>query len=211
MLILTNICAVIFILMVIVVGFILPIWCILDCAISHRHNTAKIIWILVTLFSWTVGAFFYGLLITKQKVLKRVTIASFAIGVIAAGYLGWSYVRTSHDLDREMTTVQMQMKGINLQALSSTQKDRLKAQLDLLQDNADLSLYSELRSKVPFSNKIAVHDLLFSLSEKIQDGNLTKLEYKMWNEEFKAEEQRMQWEVIPTVVIIESGSIPTAI
>ena len=66
-----------------VIGLVLPIWAVFDCALSKRSSGIKTLLLILVILTWSVGALFYGLILAGSKALR--VLASLTL--LAAGLL----------------------------------------------------------------------------------------------------------------------------
>jgi hypothetical protein len=76
-----------FVVLMLFMALIQPIWCIVDCAIDERRATAsKVIWIIVLIVLYGLANWFYGAFAASGNALRRLTGLAwiFAIVLIVA-------------------------------------------------------------------------------------------------------------------------------
>ena len=83
--ILAILLVIVFIIGILFYGFVFPVWMIVDAAIAERSTAAKVVWIIVMILTWTLGAAAYGLFAAKG-VLKKVL--ALIGGLCALGFVG---------------------------------------------------------------------------------------------------------------------------
>jgi len=71
-----------FVLLMLFMALVQPIWCVVDCAIDGRRGTAsKVVWIIVLILLWSVANWFYGAFAAANKVLRRLTRLAWALAI----------------------------------------------------------------------------------------------------------------------------------
>lgn len=65
----------VFLIATLIIVLVLPIWAIIDCAISlTRSAGSKAFFIVLILFTWTLGAIIYGIFSTSSRILRKISI-----------------------------------------------------------------------------------------------------------------------------------------
>ncbi len=67
-------------------GAVVPIWSIIDCAISKRSNGSKVAWIIALLIFFGIPSLVYGFF-AQSKALRVLTIAAVALGVVLTAWI----------------------------------------------------------------------------------------------------------------------------
>jgi hypothetical protein len=69
-------------LLVLVHGLVLPIWSIVDCAVSRRSGGLKAVLLILMVCTWSVGALLYGLILPTTRALR--IAASIGVALLLA-------------------------------------------------------------------------------------------------------------------------------
>jgi hypothetical protein len=71
-----------FVLLMLFMALVQPIWCVVDCAIDGRRGTAsKVVWIIVLILLWSVANWFYGAFAAANTALRRLTRLAWALAI----------------------------------------------------------------------------------------------------------------------------------
>jgi len=169
--------AIIFFVLMLFYGFAFPVWMIIDVGISERSTTAKAVWILVMLLTWTFGAVLYGVFAAKQvfvKVLSAIgALGVFAIGgaVLVAMQLASPYLKMAPE------AIAAQIDQLKRPGIADGEIDGLKAKVRTLFEETPLS-FSTLTEK---PERFQVNAFLMQkLSTVANDGELSREEFDEW-------------------------------
>ena len=71
-----------FVLLMLFMALVQPIWCVVDCAIDGRRGTtSKVVWIIVLILLWSVANWFYGAFAAANTALRRLTRLAWALAI----------------------------------------------------------------------------------------------------------------------------------
>ncbi|MCB0322212.1 MAG: PLDc_N domain-containing protein [Bdellovibrionales bacterium] len=164
-------------------GLAFPIWMIIDAALSERSGVSKVVWIVLVIGLWTVGAVFYGLLGAKKVFIKvfaflgllagAAFVAVISMGIAAMGPL---LAQGPEELKAKLTTVAHP-------AIADEELAALTQHIDTLATEAPFSTESLFANP----QKVLVHfGLITKLEEAVADNELTRSELEEWNTLFEA-------------------------
>ena len=153
---------------------IYPIWMLFHCAMSPLNGKMKTIWLLVILFTWSLGAILYGLIRCEKRSAPWISaIALMCIGMISVFPLIKMYKAANNYAIEKLSKIDR----LNTAKLSPDELTELKASLRALQ--------SEVKSKNLERALRASHfSTLFSIYAN--DHQITPMEYREWIEKFNS-------------------------
>lgn len=83
-----------FVVLMLFMALIQPIWCIVDCAIGGQRGTgSKVIWIILLIVLYGVANWFYGAFAAVSAPLRRLTRLAWACAIVLAllfAFMYWS-------------------------------------------------------------------------------------------------------------------------
>ena len=72
-----------FVVLMLFMVLIQPIWCIVDCAIDNkRGTTSKVVWIIVLVVLYGLANWFYGAFAAAGPALRRLTRLAWAFAIV---------------------------------------------------------------------------------------------------------------------------------
>jgi len=94
-----------FVVLMLFMALIQPLWCIVDCAIDARRGTAsKVIWIILLIVLYGMANWFYGAFAAAPGALRRLTRLAWAFAILLLiffGFMYWSSEEFRRGIERE--------------------------------------------------------------------------------------------------------------
>ena len=74
-----------FIVLMLFMALIQPIWCVVDCAVDNKRGAAgKVLWIILLIVLWGLANWFYGAFAAAGPALRRLTRLAWAFAILLA-------------------------------------------------------------------------------------------------------------------------------
>lgn len=88
-------------------GILIPVWAIIDCAASRRERGTKALIIILLIFFWSFASLIYGIFFTDSRALRRFTIISLLGLVIliifsTASLIGGASIHSGAERERRV-------------------------------------------------------------------------------------------------------------
>lgn len=94
-----------FVVLMLFMALIQPLWCIVDCAIDARRGTGgKVIWIILLIVLYGMANWFYGAFAAAPGALRRLTRLAWAFAILLAlffAFMYWSSEEFRRGIERE--------------------------------------------------------------------------------------------------------------
>ena len=94
-----------FVVLMLFMALVQPLWCIVDCAIADTRGTAgKVIWIIVLVALYGLANWFYGAFAAASRPLRRLTRLAWVCAILLAllfGFMYWSSEEFRRGIERE--------------------------------------------------------------------------------------------------------------
>lgn len=94
-----------FMVLMVFMALIQPLWSIVDCAIDDRRGTAgKIVWIILLIVLYGVANWFYGAFAAAPGALRRLTRLAWAFAIVLAlffTFMFWSSDEFRRGIEKE--------------------------------------------------------------------------------------------------------------
>ncbi len=166
--------ALLFLFLLIVLGFVFPIWMIVDCAKRQdKSGGFRAGWIVAMVFTYPLGGLFYGVFGAQKTKIRVISFLLLFLTVILAVGGAWSLVQAKALVVKKIPLI---TAGVNeSEGTDSEQKQRV------LQTIGEIE--KELSDKTLFSQKIRNDiELLTLLANFLEDRKLEKSESDKWLE-----------------------------
>jgi len=94
-----------FVVLMLFMALIQPLWCIVDCAIDARRGTGgKVIWIILLIVLYGMANWFYGAFAAAPGALRRLTRLAWVFAILLAlffAFMYWSSEEFRRGIERE--------------------------------------------------------------------------------------------------------------
>jgi len=164
-------------LLFIIIG--LPIWAIIDCAVSkERSNGSKVFWIIFSFLTWMLGALIYGLFVSTRKSLRWMCITtSMVVIIFVIGWMGLLYWASSN-LTQEINRAIVRLQTVDTTDLKTEDIETLKKDLAALSKETRFD-FNKRRQMFITSSLLEYYQLI------VKDNKISNREYMHWRHIFE--------------------------
>lgn len=101
---------------------LLPVWAIIDCAISNKTSESKTIWIVLIFFTWGIGSLIYATFFADSRFL-RITGAVSILGSIVVTVLTITSIIAGVTMSNSARQERFKMEHVNRPAAIRSEPD----------------------------------------------------------------------------------------
>lgn len=168
-----------FLLMLLVIcgGIVYPIWMIIHCITSSSLNKkTKVLCLVAILFTWSLGAFLYGLFVCEKKSAPWFSaIVILCLGLLSILPIVGMFNSMKHNAVYMAVTEFAKIDQFDTQQLTSEELSRFKASLETLQEEIKSSNLERMHKALTFLELFGIY---------ARDNKITSGEYNAWMEKF---------------------------